>query len=64
MWVDMNVIGEQQAGLSLKDYSTVDQIFTLLAIVQKQLSLNCKLYVALIDFQKRHLILSEENYYG
>ena len=53
MWVDMNdVIGEQQAGLSLKDYSTVDQIFTLLAIVQKQLSLNRKLYVAFIDFQK------------
>ena len=36
MWVDMNdVIGEQQARFSLKDYSTVDQIFTLLAIVQK-----------------------------
>ena len=64
MWVDMNdAIGEWQAGFR-KDYSTADHIFTLLAIVQKQLSLNCKLYVALIDFQKRHLILSEENYYG
>ena len=36
MWVDMNdTIGEQQAGFR-KDYSTVDHIFTLLAIVQKQ----------------------------
>ena len=52
MWVDMNnTIGEQQAGFR-KDYSTVDHIFTLLAIVQKQLSLNRKLYVAFIDFEK------------
>ena len=50
MWVDMNdTIGEQQAGFR-KDYSTVDNIFTLLAIVQKQLSLNRKLYVSFIDF--------------
>ena len=32
--------------------STVDHIFTSLAIVQKQLSLNRELYVAFIDFQK------------
>ena len=52
MWVDMNnTNGEQQAGFR-KDYSTVDHIFTLLAIVQKQLSLNRKLYVTFIDFQK------------
>ena len=52
MWVDMNnTIGEQQAGFR-KDYSTVDHIFTLLAIVQKQLSLNRKLCVAFIDFEK------------
>ena len=52
MWVDMNdTIGEQQAGFR-KDYSTVDHIFTSLAIVQKQLSLNRKLYVAFIDFEK------------
>ena len=52
MWVDMNdSIGEQQAGFR-KDYSTVDHIFTLLAIVQKQLSLNRKLYVTFIDFKK------------
>ena len=48
MLVDMNdTIGEQQAVVR-KDYSTVDQKFSLLAIVQKQLSLNRKLY----DFQK------------
>ena len=52
MWVDMNdTIGEQQARFR-KDHSTVDHIFTSLAIVQKQLSLNRKLYVAFIDFQK------------
>ena len=52
MWVDMNdTIGEQQAGFR-KDYSTVDHIFTSLAIVQKQLSLNRELYVAFIDFEK------------
>ena len=52
MWVDMNdTIGEQQLGFR-KDYPTVDHIFTLLAIVQKQLSLNRKLYVAFIDFEK------------
>ena len=39
MRVNMNdVTGEQQARFR-KDYSTVDHIFTLLAIVQKQLSL-------------------------
>ena len=45
------LVSEQQAGFR-KDYSTVDHIFTLLAIVQKQLSLNRKLYVAFIDFEK------------
>ena len=52
IWVDMNdTIGEQQAGLR-KDYSTVDHVFTLLATVHKQLSLNRKLYVAFTDFEK------------
>ena len=51
MWVNMNdVIGEHQAGFR-KDYSTIDRIFTLLAVVQKQLS-NRKLCVAFIDFEK------------
>ena len=35
-----------------KDYSTADHMFTLLAAIQKQLSTNCKLYVAFIDFEK------------
>ena len=54
MWVDMNdTTGEQQAGFR-KDYSTVDHIFTLFAIVQKKkkMSLNRKLYVAFIDFER------------
>ena len=52
MWVDMNdVTGEQQVEFR-KDYSTIDQIFTLLAVVRKQWSLNRKLYVAFIDFEK------------
>ena len=60
MWIDMNdVIGEQQAAFR-KDYSTVDHIFTLLAIVQKQLSLNPKLYVAFIDFEKAFDCISRQ----
>ena len=35
-----------------KNYSTSDQMFTLLAAVQKQFSFNRKLYVAFIDFEK------------
>ena len=35
-----------------KYYSTVDHIFTLLAIVQKLLSLNRKRYVAFVDCEK------------
>jgi hypothetical protein len=51
-WVEENnLTGEQQAGFK-KGYSTVDHMFTLLAFVQKQFSLNRKLYVAFIDFEK------------
>ena len=51
-WVEINnFTGEYQAGFK-KNYSTIDQMFTLLAIVQKQFSLNRKLYVAFIDFEK------------
>jgi hypothetical protein len=51
-WVDLNnITGECQAGFK-KDYGTVDHIFTLLAIVQKQFLQNRKLYVAFIDFEK------------
>ena len=48
---DNNITGEQQAGFK-KNHSTVDHMFTLLAFVQKQFSLNRKLYVAFIDFEK------------
>ena len=53
-WVEENnLTGECQAGFK-KGYSTVDQIFTLFACIQKQFSktTNRKLYVAFIDFQK------------
>ena len=51
-WVDENnITGEFQAGFK-RNYSTVDHMFTLLACVQKQFSLNRKLYVAFIDFEK------------
>jgi hypothetical protein len=51
-WVSENdITGECQAGFK-KGYSTIDHMFTLMACVQKQLSLHRKLYVAFIDFEK------------
>jgi hypothetical protein len=51
-WVEENnITGEFQAGFK-RNYSTIDHIFTLMAFVQKQFSLNRKLYVAFIDFEK------------
>ena len=51
-WVEQhNITGDHQAGFK-KGYSTVDHMFTLLAMIQKQFSLNRKLYVAFIDFEK------------
>ena len=51
-WVEENnITNEYQAGFK-KGYSTIDHMFTLLALVQKQFSFNRKLYVAFIDFQK------------
>ena len=62
MWVDMkDVIGEHQAGFR-KDYSAIDHIFTLLAVVQKPLSLNCKLYVAFLDFEMAFDSISRKLY--
>ena len=59
MRVNMNdVIGEQQAGFR-KDYSTVNHIFTLLAIVQKQLSLNFWYFLLDLQYDSRSLILSD-----
>jgi hypothetical protein len=43
--------GEQQAGFK-RGYSTIDHMFTLLALIQKQFCFNRKLYVAFIDFEK------------
>ena len=51
-WVtENNITGEFQAGFK-RNYSTVDHMFTLMAFIQKQLSLKRKLYVAFIDFEK------------
>ena len=48
---DHDVLGDIQAGFR-KDYSTIDHIFTLYSIIQRQLQRNKKLYVAFIDFRK------------
>ena len=51
-WVEENnCTGEWQAGFK-RGYSTTDHMFTLMACIQKQFSLNRKLYVAFIDFEK------------
>jgi len=51
-WVEENsVIHEAQAGFR-RNYSTVDHIFTLLTLVQKQLLNYGKLYAAFIDLKK------------
>ena len=51
-WTEQNSLtGERQAGFK-KDYSTVDHMFTLMAMIQEQFALNRKLYVAFIDFEK------------
>ena len=49
---DNNKIAEEQAGFR-KNYSTVDHIFVLNAIVQKHLEKRgAKMYVAFVDFRK------------
>ena len=51
-WIEENsIISECQAG-SRKRYSTVDHLFTLVALIQKQLCNHRTLYVAFIDFRK------------
>ena len=42
---------ECQAGFR-KNYSTIDHLFTIVAIIQKQLSCHRKLFVAFVDFRK------------
>ena len=51
-WVEENnVLNESQAGFR-RNYSTVDHIYCLLTLVQKQLSNHQKLYAAFVDFKK------------
>jgi hypothetical protein len=51
-WIEEhNLTGEYQAGFK-RGYSTIDHMFTLLALIQKQFSFNRKLYVAFVDFEK------------
>ena len=51
-WIETsNIINEIQAGFR-QQYSTVDHHFTLVALMQKQLSYHKKLYVSVIDFRK------------
>ena len=51
-WLEDNrLINETQAGFR-KGYSTVDHVFTLLALIQKQVLTHGKLYAAFIDFKK------------
>ena len=51
-----NITGEHQAGFK-KNYSTIDHMFTLLVLVQKQFSLNRKVYVAFIEFSINRKLL-------
>ena len=51
-WIDDNdITGECQGGFK-RGYSTIDHMFTLLVLIQKQFAFNRKLYVAFIDFEK------------
>ena len=51
-WIDdFEILGEEQAGFR-KNRSTMEHIFTLYALAQKQLVRHRKLYVAFIDFRK------------
>ena len=60
-WIEQNnLTGECQAGFKTKtnkqtnkqNYSAVDHMYKLMALIQKQFALNRKLYVAFIDFEK------------
>lgn len=63
-WIDKNnLIGEEQAGFR-KDHSTTDHVFTLHALIQKQLIRHRKLYVAFIDFKKAFDSVSRKKLWG
>jgi len=52
IWADdNNQIGEEQAGFR-KHYSTIDNVFSLHAMVQKYLARHKKLYAVFVDFHK------------
>jgi len=51
-WIEENrIVDECQAGLC-KNYSTIDHLFTIVAIIQKQLFYPRKLFVAFVHFRK------------
>jgi hypothetical protein len=53
-WTEANeILNDVQAGFR-KGRSTVDHIFTLNALIEKQFSKNMKFYVAFIDFKKAY----------
>ena len=59
-WIEScNILGEEQAGFR-RNRSTLDHVFTLYAMIQKQLVKHKKLYVAFIDFRKAFDGISRE----
>ena len=60
-WIEDNkLLNEAQAGFR-RNYSTIDHVFTLLALVQKQLLSQWKLYVCFIDFKKAFDLIDRNN---
>jgi hypothetical protein len=63
-WVDhQSIIGEEQAGFRA-EHSTMDHVFTLYAMIQKQLIRHRKFYVAYIDFKKDFDNVSRSKLWG
>ena len=60
-WIEDNkVLNEAQAGFRLT-YSTIDHVFTLVALVQKQLLRHGYLYVCFVDFKKAFDLIDRNN---
>ena len=60
-WIEDNKLqNEAQAGFR-RNYSTIDDVFTLLALVHKQLLSHGKLYVCFIDFKKAFDLIDRNN---
>ena len=57
---DHDVLGDIQAGFR-EDHSTINHIFTLFSMIQRQLLRNQKLYVAFIDFRKAFDFIAHDN---